>query len=203
MESDSYLTIKAFSKGLYREKGSRFIALAYPVSGQEEIKTILAQVRKEYHDARHHCFAWVLGQERVNFRVNDDGEPSGTAGRPIIGQINSACLTDILVIVVRYFGGKLLGTSGLINAYRTSAESAIRNGEIIERHVQENYELHFPYSALNDIMKLVKEEDMQHSDQIFELECAMKVFFRRSRAEMILEKFSRIDGLEARKINAG
>jgi uncharacterized YigZ family protein len=202
MESDSYLTIKAFSKGVYREKGSRFIALAYPVSDNEEIKTILEQVRKEYHDARHHCFAWVLGQERANFRINDDGEPSCTAGRPIIGQINSAFLTDILVIVVRYFGGKLLGTSRLINAYRTAAESAIMNGEIIERHVQEYYELHFPYTALNDIMKLVKEEDMQQSDQKFELECAIKVSFRRSGAGRILEKFSRIDGLKVRKINA-
>ena len=126
MESDTYLTIKAFSQGMYKEKGSRFIALAYPVSTQEAIKNILDSVRKEHHSARHHCFAWVLGKKRETFRINDDGEPSGSAGRPIMGQINSSELTNILIVVVRYFGGKLLGVSGLINAYRSAAESAIK-----------------------------------------------------------------------------
>ncbi len=203
MESDSYLTIKAFSQGTYREKGSRFIALAYPVSDREEINTILEKVRKEYHDARHHCYAWMLGQERENYRTNDDGEPSGTAGRPILGQINSSDLTDILIIVVRYFGGKLLGTSGLINAYRSAAESAIGNGEIIERHVMESYELHFPYAGLNDVMKILKEEEIHQTDQKFELECTVRISFRRSREERILERLSRIDGMRARKIAAG
>ena len=134
MESDTYLTIKAFSQGLYKEKGSRFIAIAYPVSTQEEIKSILENIRKEHHSARHHCFAWMLGQNRDTFRVNDDGEPSGSAGKPILGQINSFSLTNILIVVVRYFGGKLLGVSGLINAYRSAAESALINAEIIEMY---------------------------------------------------------------------
>lgn len=203
MESDSYLTIKAFSQGTYREKGSRFIALAYPVSDREEINTILEKVRKEYHDARHHCYAWMLGQERENYRTNDDGEPSGTAGRPILGQINSSGITDILIIVVRYFGGKLLGAGGLINAYRSAAESAIMNGEIVERHVLEICELHFPYAVLNDVMKILKEEDIRQSDQKFELECSVRISFRRSREERILERLSRIDGLRSGKIAAG
>jgi uncharacterized YigZ family protein len=196
MESDSYLTIKAFSQGLYKEKGSRFIGLVYPVSNQEEIKGILEKVRKQYHDARHHCFAWVLGIDKLNYRVNDDGEPSGTAGKPILGQISSFGLTDVLIVVVRYFGGKLLGVSGLINAYRSAAKSAINNGEIVERFIQDFYELTFPYPALNDVMKIIKDEDINQSGQKYELECCISLNFKRSKGERILERFSRIEGLK-------
>jgi uncharacterized YigZ family protein len=196
MESDSYLTIKAFSQGLYKEKGSRFIGLVYPVSNQEEIKGILEKVRKQYHDARHHCFAWVLGIDKLNYRVNDDGEPSGTAGKPILGQISSFGLTDVLIVVVRYFGGKLLGVSGLINAYRSAAKSAINNGEIVERFIQDFYELTFPYPALNDVMKIIKDEDINQSGQKYELECCISLNFKRSKGKRILERFSRIEGLK-------
>ena len=196
MEPDTYLTIKAFSQGLYKEKGSRFIGLAWPVTAQEEIKSILENIRKEHHSARHHCYAWMLGQERQTFRINDDGEPSGSAGKPILGQINSFNLTDILIVVVRYFGGKLLGVSGLINAYRTAAESALKNGEIIELYIKDYYELIFPYSVINDVMKLIKEEEAGQSQQKFELECYMTINFRTSARERILNALSRIDGLK-------
>ncbi len=196
MESDRYLTIEAFSGGLYKEKGSRFIGLVYPVSSQGEIKEILEKVHREYHDARHHCFAWVLGFDRQNYRVNDDGEPSGTAGKQIISQINAYGLTDVLIVVVRYFGGKLLGVSGLINAYRSAAKSAIINGEIVERFIQDYYEISFPYTALNDVMKIIKDEEINQSGQKFELECKISISFRRSKNDKILERFSRIEGLK-------
>jgi len=200
MESDTYLTIKAFSQGMYKEKGSRFIALAYPVSTQEAIKNILDSVRKEHHSARHHCFAWVLGKKRETFRISDDGEPSGSAGRPIMGQINSSELTDILIVVVRYFGGKLLGVSGLINAYRSAAESAINNSEIVELIIQDYFELVFPYSSINDVMKVIKDEDISQSKQKFEIECKMTINFRSSARERILNSLSRINGLKFRHI---
>jgi uncharacterized YigZ family protein len=198
MEPDTYLTIKSFSQGLYKEKGSRFIALAYPVTTQEEIKSILENTRKEHHSARHHCFAWMLGQSRQRFRVNDDGEPSGSAGKPIFGQINSFQVTNILIVVVRYFGGKLLGVSGLINAYRSAAESALKNSEITELYIQDFYEVIFPYSAINDVMKIIKDDEVGQSQQKFELECRMIINFRSSARERILNALSRIDGLKYR-----
>ena len=196
MEPDTYLTIKSFSEGLYKEKGSRFISLAYPVSDQEEIKSILAQVKKEHHSARHHCYAWMLGHERSSYRANDDGEPSGSAGKPILGQINAFQVTNILIVVVRYFGGKLLGVSGLINAYRTAAESCLINNEILEHHVLDHYELSFPYSSINNVMKLIKEEEVCQSDKFFALECSMTISFRRSSGERILSALDIIDNLK-------
>jgi uncharacterized YigZ family protein len=200
MESDTYLTIKAFSQGLYKEKGSRFIALAYPVSTQEAIKNILDSIRKEHHSAKHHCFAWMLGQARETFRISDDGEPSGSAGRPIMGQINSFELTNILIVVARYFGGKLLGVSGLINAYRSAAELAINNSEIVALIIQDYFELIFPYSSINDVMKVIKDEDISQSQQKFEIECKMTINFRSSARERILNSLSRINGLKYRHI---
>jgi len=200
MEPDTYLTIKAFSQGLYKEKGSRFIAQAWPVTNQKEIKSILENIRKEHHSARHHCFAWMLGQDRLTFRVNDDGEPSGSAGKPILGQINSLKLTNVLIVVVRYFGGKLLGVSGLINAYRVAAESALKNSEIIEMYIEDYYELRFPYTAINDVMKVIKEEEAGQSLQKFELECSLTINFRTSSRIRILNVLSRIGGLKYRHI---
>jgi len=147
--SDSYRTIEGPSKGLFRDRGSRFIALAYPVRTTDEIKSILEELRKEYHDARHHCYAYMLGPDRQVWRANDDGEPSGSAGRPIMGQINSHELTDILIVVVRYFGGTLLGVSGLINAYKTAAADAISNASIVERRVHVSLRITFPYLVIN------------------------------------------------------
>lgn len=201
MEPDTYLTIKSFSQGLYKEKGSRFIALAYPVTTQEEIKSILQKIGKEHHSARHHCFAWMLGQSRQTYRVNDDGEPSGSAGKPILGQINSFQVTNVLIVVVRYFGGKLLGVSGLINAYRSAAESALKNNEVTELYIQDYYELIFPYGAINDVMKIIKDDDAGQSQQKFELECRMIINFRTSARDRILNALSRIDGLKYRHID--
>jgi uncharacterized YigZ family protein len=198
MEPDTYLTIKAFSQGLYKEKGSRFISQAWPVTTREEIKSILENNRKEHHSARHHCFAWILGQDRLTFRVNDDGEPSGSAGKPILGQINSFNLTNVLIVVVRYFGGKLLGVSGLINAYRSAAESALKNGEIIKVHIEDHYQLIFPYSVINDVMKVIKEVEAGQSKQKFGLECHLTINFRTSARERILDALSRIGGLNYR-----
>jgi uncharacterized YigZ family protein len=140
MENDIYKTISSPSQGLYKEKGSRFVSFSFPVYEQDEIKKLIETIRKEHHEARHHCYAWMLGVDRSQWRVNDDGEPSGTGGRPILGQINSAGLTNILIVVSRYFGGTLLGVSGLINAYKTSAASAISNAEIVEKTLQSHYE---------------------------------------------------------------
>ena len=195
MDSYSYKTINSPSQGLYKEKGSRFIAFAYPVSDQEAIKPIIDMIRKEHHEARHHSYAYMLGQERINWRTNDDGEPSGTAGRPILGQINSFGLTNILIIVSRYFGGALLGVSGLINAYRSAAASALQNAEIIDCTLQEFYEITYPFNSMNDVMKILKEEMIGQADQSFDLECRIKVNFRASARERILTRFSRIEGL--------
>jgi uncharacterized YigZ family protein len=195
MESDSYTTIKSFSEGIYKEKGSRFLAFAFPLSDQEEVKPIIDKIRKEHHEARHHCFAYMIGHKKLIWRVNDDGEPSGTAGRPILGQINAFGLTNILIVVSRYFGGTLLGVSGLINAYRSASISALLNCEIIECTVKEFYEITYPYISMNDVMKILKEEDIGQTDQSFDLECRIKLNFRLSSREKILNRLSRVDGL--------
>jgi uncharacterized YigZ family protein len=198
MESDSYKTIKSFSQGIFRDKGSRFIANAYPVSDQESIKRTIDGLRKEYHDARHHCYAYMIGHERLTWRVNDDGEPSGTAGKPILGQINSFGLTNILIVVIRYFGGTLLGVPGLINAYRSAAAESIAKADIIECTVQNFYEITFPYTSMNDVMKILKEESVGQSGQMFDLYCRITINFRLISTDKIIERISRIDGLSAR-----
>lgn len=195
MESDNYLTIKSSSSGLYKEKGSRFLSFAFPVVHQDEVKPIIEGIRKDYHDARHHCYAYMIGIDRVNWRINDDGEPSGTAGRPILGQINSSGLTNILIVVTRYFGGTLLGVSGLINAYKSAAADAIGNAEIIEKTLHEYYAIDFPYISMNDIMKIMKEEDIHQSEQSFGLECSIIIDFRVNAREKIMRRLSRVEGL--------
>ncbi len=195
--SDVYRTIAAESHGLFKDRGSRFIALVIPVSGQQEIKEKLEDLRKEYHDARHHCYAWVLGPDRQASRANDDGEPSGTAGRPILGQINSRELTDILIVVIRYFGGTLLGVSGLINAYRSAAEDALSNASIIEKTVMQTFELKFPYLSMNDVMKVLKEEGCSQSAHSYGNDCSVEISVRSLAAERITERLRKIDGLTA------
>jgi uncharacterized YigZ family protein len=195
MNSDTYLTIKSSSQGIYKEKGSRFISFAIPVADQEEIKPILDKIRKENRDARHHCFAYMIGHDKSNWRINDDGEPSGTAGRPILGQINSSGLTNIIIVVSRYFGGTLLGVSGLINAYKSAAFSAIQNAKIIEMTLQEYYEITYPFNAMNDVMKIIKEENIRQSEQTFDLECRILLNFRVSVKEKVLNRLSRMEGL--------
>jgi uncharacterized YigZ family protein len=198
MESDTYKTINASAEGIYKEKGSRFVSIAIPVSNQEETKPLIDNIRKEHHLARHHCFAYMIGHERNIWRVNDDGEPSGTAGRPIMGQINSFGLTNLIIVVSRYFGGTLLGVSGLINAYRTAASSALESAEIVERTVQEYYEIRYPYISMNDVMRILKEENIGQTGQAFDLECRILLNFRLSAKEKILSRLSRIEGLKHR-----
>ena len=196
MFSDTYKTIDNEANGLYKDRGSRFIAKAIPVTSQEEIKTRLAELRKEYHDARHHCFAWVLSPDRQTWRVNDDGEPSGTAGKPILGQINSRELTNILVVVIRYFGGTLLGVSGLINAYRSAASDALGNAMVIERHLVERWTLSFPYESMNDVMKVLKEEDCAQSAHSYSgQQVDIEISFRSSRSEHVTGRLGKINGL--------
>ena len=200
--ADSYKTIKSFSEGIYKEKGSKFIASAFPVSNETEIKTIIEDIRKHNHNARHHCYAYILGSDKAVWRTNDDGEPSGTAGRPILGQIRSHDLTNTLIVVSRYFGGTLLGISGLTNAYKSAAMDALSNAEIIDHIIQEYYEIIFPYSAMNDVMTIIKEENIVQSEQSFDLECKVMLNFRISATERILKKWSKIEGLKYRFIFA-
>jgi len=176
MNSDTYKTIKSLAEGLYKEKGSRFVAIAIPVSDQEAIKPILDKIRKEHHEARHHCYAYMIGHERTNWRVNDDGEPSGTGGRPILGQINSYGLTNLIIVVSRYFGGTLLGVSGLINAYRSAALSALQNADQVERTLQEYYEITYPYISMNDVMRILKDESiLMPTGRQQHLPCRMRI----------------------------
>ena len=190
---DTYLTISSVSEALYKDKGSKFYAFAYPVQTVEQIKEILAEKRKEYYDARHVCYAYMLGYERNVFRANDDGEPSGTAGRPILGQINSSNLTDILIIVVRYFGGTLLGTSGLIQAYKTSATEAIAAATIEERIVEKTFVSKFGYQDLNAVMRIMKDFDLAIVNQIQEMDCTLYFRIRLSDIDRVRDRFDKLD----------
>ena len=193
---DTFKTIKKPSEGLYKDKGSRFISYAYPVDSEERIKEIVQLIRKEHHSARHHCYAWRLGAEKLLFRVNDDGEPSSSAGKPILGQIQSFDLTNILIVVVRYFGGTLLGVSGLINAYRHAALDAINQAEIIERLVEKNLLIEFDYSVMNEVMKIFKDEKLPQVDPQFDLCCKIKTQIRLSDSERIEQGLQKIDSVK-------
>lgn len=193
--TDTYKTIEAPSEGLYKEKGSKFFAFAYPVYSVEEIKKHIERINKEYYDARHRCYAWKLGLGDENYRQNDDGEPSGTAGKPIYGQLLSNSLTNIIVIVVRYFGGIKLGTSGLINAYRTATADAIQNAKIVERTVDEYYTVNFAYEAMNEVMRIVKEIQPQILSQEFDLMCRMRIRIRQSRLSQLIYELEKIDSV--------
>ena len=197
---DSFQSIAQPSEGLFKEKGSKFLSFAYPVNNEEEIKLILANIRKEHFSARHCCYAWSLGIDHERSRVNDDGEPSGTAGRPIYGQIQSHRLTNILVVVVRYFGGTLLGVSGLIQAYKESALSAIGNAEIITKVVEHIVEVHFEYGAINDMMSLIKEEQLEIINSQFDLKCLIRLKVRAAKLEEIESKMAKIDGIISRVV---
>ena len=190
---DTYLTISSVSEALYKDKGSKFYAFAYPVQTLEQIKEILAEKRKEYYDARHVCYAYMLGYERNQFRANDDGEPSGTAGRPMLGQINSSNLTDILIIVVRYFGGTLLGTSGLIQAYKTSAAEAIAAATIEERIVEKTFVSKFGYQDLNAVMRIMKDFDLTIVNQIQEMDCTLYFRIRLGDIVRVRDRFDKLD----------
>lgn len=173
---DKYRSIAAPSEGLYKDRGSRFIALAYPVESEEEVKALLSKVRNQFHDARHHCYAYRLGcPENTLFRSSDDGEPSGSAGRPILGQIDSVSLSDVLVIVVRYFGGIKLGVPGLIKAYKESTADALSQAVVVDKVATITYRLDFDYGAMNGVMKVLKDMDLPQWGQDFGLQCSLNV----------------------------
>lgn len=193
MKEDTYKTITDISEGIYTEKRSKFIAVALPVRTHEEIKSYLEQYQKKYYDARHVCYAYMLGHERKDFRANDNGEPSGTAGKPILGQINSNELTDILIIVVRYFGGIKLGTSGLIVAYRAAAAEAIATAEIIEKTVDEDITIGFEYPFMNDIMRIVKEEEPEILEQSYDMNCLITLRIRKSMMDKLRSRLEKVE----------
>lgn len=193
MADDSYRTIKQIAEGYYTEKRSRFISYAIPVRTVEEVKEQVEKYRKDYYDARHVCWAYMLGADRKTFRANDDGEPSSTAGKPILGQINSNELTDILIVVIRYFGGIELGTSGLIVAYRTAAAEAIAAAEIEERTVDEDITVLFEYPFLNSIMRIVKEDKPTVVSQRFEMDCEMTLRIRQGDAARLKSRLLKVD----------
>ncbi|HOG41940.1 MAG TPA: YigZ family protein [Bacteroidales bacterium] len=185
--NDCYLSIAEPSQGLYKEKGSKFLAFAYPVEQEEQAMEIVADLKKEYFDARHHCYAYRIGLTGDKWRMNDDGEPSSSAGRPIYGQLLSNELSDILVVVVRYFGGIKLGVPGLIRAYKSATADAIANAEIIEKIAVEFFTITFDYLQMNDVMKVLKEMNMTTISQSFDLTCTMEVRVRLTQIEQFYE----------------
>lgn len=189
---DSYKTIKTNGEGFYSEKRSKFLAFAHHVESLEEVKEIIDGYRKKYYDARHCCYAYMLGHERENFRANDDGEPSSTAGKPILGQINAHELTDILVCVVRYYGGVNLGTGGLIVAYRAAAADAIDHCEVEERLIEEQVKYQFAYPMMNAVMKLVKNTDARIVQQNFNNTCEITLSIRKSKADELRERLQHL-----------
>ncbi|MEI6750108.1 MAG: IMPACT family protein [Bacteroidales bacterium] len=192
---DTYKTLEATCKGLYKEKGSRFISFAIPVTNEADVKKELETLRQKYHDARHHCYAYMLGFNKDAYRANDDGEPSGTAGRPILGQITANDLTNTLVVVIRYFGGVKLGVSGLIFAYRKAAGEAIEQASIVTRIISDVYELEFNYAAMNDVMRIIKEESCTILSTEFELQNKLTILTRKRVSNLVYEKFQKVNAL--------
>ena len=193
--SDTYKTIFLSTEGIYKEKGSKFLSFAISVNSSEEVKELIKTFKKEYYDARHVCYAYMLGAERKEWRANDDGEPSGTAGRPILGQINSRELTNILVIVVRYFGGILLGTGGLTTAYKEATADALNQAEIIEKTVEEILAVNFEYILMNDVMHVIKDTNAQILHQTFDNQCSMVLSIRKQEFSLLKDKMEKINGL--------
>ena len=197
---DTYASIAGRSDGLFKDNGSRFIAKAYPVETEEEVKEIVAGLRKEYHDARHHCYAYRLGLDGLRWRANDDGEPSGSAGRPILGQIDAAGLSDILVVVVRYFGGIKLGIPGLIRAYKTSTADALAGAGVVEKVAGKYFRVAFPYLSMNAVMKLVKDLSLPQRDASYAETCSMVLRVRLSQEAAFRERASGIEGLTLEEV---
>ena len=192
---DSYLTIAEPAEAIYKERSSKFLTYAYPVESEEEIKELLDALRKEYYDATHHCYAYRLGPQGETFRANDDGEPSGTAGKPILGQLLSADLTNCLVVVVRYFGGTKLGVSGLIQAYKESTADVIAVSKIIEKTVDRVIKVDFSYISMNGVMRIIKDMNPRIDEQIFDNLCSMKLRIRESEADILIAKLEKVEGV--------
>ncbi|MBB2144831.1 YigZ family protein [Pedobacter sp. LMG 31464] len=193
---DTYKTIKTTSEGIFRDKGSKFIGYAYPISSEAEVKNIIAKLRAEHGKARHFCWALRLSPDRSIFKLNDDGEPSGTAGRPILNTLLSADVTNILVVVVRYFGGTLLGVPGLINAYKIATVEALAVNEVIVKTVNDIYEIGFDYLEMNQIMRIIKDEQLAILNQEFDTKCVVKFEVRKSNLNAVLGKLEKVDGIE-------
>jgi len=193
--TDKYKTIVKESEGVYKEKGSKFYAFAYPVTSEEQIKEIQKKLRKRYYDARHHVYAFRLGADMKTFRSSDDGEPSNSSGPPVLGQIQSHELTNILIVVIRYFGGTKLGIPGLINAYRSAAVDAIANNIIVEKYEQDVFTIEYGYSVMNDVMKILKDENPEQSNQVFDNTCRITLSIRKQNGEKLREKLLKISGV--------
>ena len=197
---DSYKSIASPSDGLFKDNGSRFIARAYPVETEEEVKEIVAALKKEYYDARHHVYAYRLGYLGDKFRANDDGEPSGSSGRPVLGQIDSCGLSDILVVVIRYFGGIKLGIPGLIRAYKTSPADALANAQIIEKIASRHFRVHFGYMSMNGVMKVMKDMGLEQKNQKFDMECSLETTVRLSQVDSFIERMGDVEGCNIEEI---
>ena len=193
---DIYKTIIKPGEGYINEKKSKFLSFIFPISSVDDTKEIIDEFKKKYYDARHVCWAYMLGYEREEFRINDDGEPSGTAGKPILGQINSFELTNVLIIVIRYFGGTLLGTGGLIRAYKEAAALAIENTEVIEKTIDDTIKIHFEYVLLNDVMRVLKQFESVKWTQDFRESCRMELVVRRSLTPQLTDMLTSIYGVE-------
>jgi uncharacterized YigZ family protein len=202
MAEDLYQEIEHESEGIYKEKGSKFIAKSYIIHSKEEVKDIIDVLRKEYYDARHFCYAYILGPDKKEYRINDDGEPSGSAGRPIHGQLLSFDVTNVLVVVIRYFGGTKLGVPGLIRAYKESTKEALQNSGLVQKTVNDIYELNFDYPLMNDVMNVIKAESVNTIKNQFELKCCIHLSIRQSESARIMEKFDRIYGVEVNYLGA-
>ena len=200
MITDTYQTIKEYSEGLYKEKGSKFIAHAHPVESEEDVKTLLDHYKKTFFDARHVCYAYRLGADGAQYRQNDDGEPSGTAGKPIYGQLLSFEVSNVLVVVIRYFGGVKLGVSGLIRAYKQAAFVALSRAQITGCMVTALYRLTFEYPLMNDVMRLIKEENPEIKNQVFELNCTIDIAIRLSEEEKVVTRMEQLFGLHIEKL---
>jgi uncharacterized YigZ family protein len=193
---DTYTTIAQPTEGIFRDRGSKFLAFAYPVSSDSEIKPIVAHLKAEHPKANHHCWAIRLGIDRSVFRVNDDGEPSGTAGRPILNTLLSKNITNVLVVVVRYFGGTLLGVPGLINAYKAATEAALSEAQLIEKTVNDIYTITFDYLEMNDVMRIIKDEQLQIIEQHSELNCDIRFSVRKTQVEQVMSKLNKVSGVK-------
>ncbi|MBR5254231.1 MAG: YigZ family protein [Bacteroidales bacterium] len=193
--AEKYLTISKSVESIYKEKGSKFLSFLYPVTSVEEVKEYLTQLKKKYYDATHHCYAYVIGYDKQTFRMNDDGEPSSTAGKPIYGQLQSNDLTNVLLVVVRYFGGTKLGVSGLIKAYKESSAECIALAEIVEKQVKHKYNIYFAYEDMNLVMNILKQNNAEQKNQIFDLNCQIEVLIEKrnvSKFENSIPQYSSI-----------
>lgn len=197
---DSYKTIVNHTEGFFKDRGSKFISHAYPVKTEEDVKEILAQLRKDYYDARHHCYAYILNPDKSAFRINDDGEPSGSAGKPIHGQLLSYDLTNVLVVVIRYFGGTKLGIPGLINAYREATRDALEQAEIITLTVDEYFEIEYEYPLMGNVMRIIKDENLEQVNTQFEINCKIELRVRKNDYQRIADEFGKIHGVKLKHL---